>query len=169
MTEAIQKSIYDFSARSIDGHEVALAQYAGQVLVIVNTASKCGFTPQYAALETLYRQYRDRGMSVLGFPCNQFGAQEPGNEAEITQFCESNYGVSFPIFAKIDVNGPNAHPLYKYLKSEQSGLFGVIGLEGIKWNFTKFLIDRAGKAVGRYAPATSPSELVPEIEKLLSA
>jgi glutathione peroxidase len=169
VTEAIQKSIYDFSARSIDGHEVALAQYAGHVLVIVNTASRCGFTPQYAALETLYRRYRDRGMSVLGFPCNQFGAQEPGNEAEIAQFCESKYDVSFPIFAKIDVNGPNAHPLYEYLKSEQSGLFGVIGLDGVKWNFTKFLVDRTGKVVGRYAPGTEPSKLAPEIEKLLLA
>jgi glutathione peroxidase len=169
VTDAIQKSIYDFSAFSVDGHEVPLAQYAGQVLVIVNTASKCGFTPQYAALEALYRQYKDRGLAVLGFPCNQFGGQEPGTEAEIAQFCELNYGVSFPIFAKIEVNGPSAHPLYKYLKSERSGLFGAIGLEGIKWNFTKFLVDRAGKVVGRFAPATPPAELAPAIEKLLSA
>lgn len=168
MTNAIHKNIYDYSARSTDGHEVPLTQYAGQVLVIVNTASKCGFTPQYAALESLYRQYKDRGMSVLAFPCNQFGAQEPGTEAEIAQFCESNYGVSFPIFAKIDVNGPNAHPLYKYLKNEQSGVFGVIGLQAIKWNFTKFLVDRSGKVVDRYAPATPPAELAPSIEKLLS-
>jgi glutathione peroxidase len=168
VTNAIHKNIYDYSARSTDGHEVPLTQYAGQVLVIVNTASKCGFTPQYAALESLYRQYKDRGMSVLAFPCNQFGAQEPGTEAEIAQFCESNYGVSFPIFAKIDVNGPNAHPLYKYLKNEQSGVFGVIGLQAIKWNFTKFLVDRSGKVVDRYAPATPPAELAPSIEKLLS-
>ena len=168
MSNAIHKNIYDYSARSTDGHEVPLTQYAGQVLVIVNTASKCGFTPQYAALESLYRQYKDRGMSVLAFPCNQFGAQEPGTEAEIAQFCESNYGVSFPIFAKIDVNGPNAHPLYKYLKNEQSGVFGVIGLQAIKWNFTKFLVDRSGKVVDRYAPATPPAELAPSIEKLLS-
>jgi glutathione peroxidase len=169
VTDAIPMSIYDFSALSVDGHEVPLAQYSGQVLVIVNTASRCGFTPQYAALEALYRQYKDRGMAVLGFPCNQFGAQEPGTEAEIAQFCELNYGVSFPIFAKIDVNGPNAHPLYKYLKNERSGIFGAIGLERIKWNFTKFLVDRAGKAAGRYAPATPPSELAPAIERLLSA
>jgi len=168
VSNAIHKNIYDYSARSTDGHEVPLTQYAGQVLVIVNTASKCGFTPQYAALESLYRQYKDRGMSVLAFPCNQFGAQEPGTEAEIAQFCESNYGVSFPIFAKIDVNGPNAHPLYKYLKNEQSGVFGVIGLQAIKWNFTKFLVDRSGKVVDRYAPATPPAELAPSIEKLLS-
>ncbi len=169
MTEAIHSSIYDFSALTVDGREVLLAQYTGKVLLIVNTASKCGFTPQYAALETLYRQYKDRGMAVLGFPCNQFGAQEPGTEAEIAQFCELNYGVSFPIFAKIEVNGPNAHPLYKYLKSQQPGLFGLIGLGGIKWNFTKFLVDRSGKVIRRYAPATPPTKLVPAIEKLLPA
>jgi glutathione peroxidase len=167
MTDAIQQNFYDFSALSVDGHEVPLAQYKGKTLLVVNTASKCGFTPQYAGLESLYKQYKDRGVVVLGFPCNQFGAQEPGTEAEIAQFCELNYGVSFPIFAKIDVNGPNAHPLYKFLKKEQAGIFGAIGLGAIKWNFTKFLVDRAGNVVGRYGSATTPAELAPAIDKLL--
>ena len=161
-------SLYDFTAQTLDGQPAPLVGHRGQVMLIVNTASKCGFTPQYTGLESLYRKYKDRGLVILGFPCNQFGAQEPGTEAEIAQFCESNYGVSFPIFAKIDVNGPNAHPLYKYLKNEQSGVFGVIGLQAIKWNFTKFLVDRSGKVVDRYAPATPPAELAPSIEKLLS-
>jgi glutathione peroxidase len=169
VTVAVQKNIYDFSALSADGHEIPLAQYKGKVLVVVNTASKCGFTPQYADLEALYRQYKERGVVVLGFPCNQFGAQEPGTEAEIAQFCKRNYSVSFPIFAKIEVNGPNAHPLFKFLKSEQSGIFGLIGLEAIKWNFTKFLVDRSGRVVGRYAPATPPADLEPMIDKLLQA
>jgi glutathione peroxidase len=168
MTDAIRQNIYDFSAQSIDGHELPLAQYQGKVLVVVNTASRCGFTPQYAGLESLYQQYKDRGVVVLGFPCNQFGAQEPGAEAEIAQFCELNYGVTFPMFAKIDVNGPNAHPLYKFLKNEQGGLLGAIGLEGIKWNFTKFLVDGAGNVVGRYGSSTAPAELAPAIDKLLS-
>jgi len=168
MTDANGQNVYDFSALSVDGHEVPLTQYKGKVLVVVNTASKCGFTPQYAGLEALYRDYKDRGVVVLGFPCNQFGAQEPGTEAEIAQFCELNYGVSFPIFSKIDVNGSNAHPLYKFLKSEKSGLLGVIGLDAIKWNFTKFLVDRTGKVVSRYAPSTNPAELAPEIDKLLA-
>ena len=167
MTETAQQSVYDFSAPSIDGREISLAEYQGEVLVIVNTASKCGFTPQYAGLEELYRKYKDRGVVVLGFPCNQFGGQEPGAEAEIAQFCELNFGVTFPIFAKMDVNGAHAHPLYKFLKSEKSGLLGMIGLEAIKWNFTKFLVDREGKVVGRYAPAFSPEGLGAEIEKLL--
>jgi glutathione peroxidase len=169
MTDAIPQNVYEFSALSVDGHEVPLAQYKGKVLVIVNTASKCGFTPQYAGLETLYQQYKNRGVVVLGFPCNQFGAQEPGTEAEIAQFCELNYGVSFPIFAKIEVNGPNAHPLYKFLKKEQPGILGAIGLNSIKWNFTKFLVDRAGNVVNRFASATAPAELTPTIDKLLSA
>jgi len=167
MTDAIQQSVYDFSALSVDGREVPLEQYKGNVLLIVNTASQCGFTPQYAGLETLYAQYKDRGLVVLGFPCNQFGAQEPGTEAEIAQFCELNYGVSFPMFAKIDVNGPQAHPLYQFLKSEKSGIFGVIGFEAIKWNFTKFLVDRSGDVVARFAPSTTPAELGPAVEKLL--
>jgi glutathione peroxidase len=169
VTDAIQESIYEFSALSLDGHEVPLSQYRGKVLVIVNTASKCGFTPQYAGLEALYKEYKSRGVVVLGFPCNQFGAQEPGTETEIAQFCELNYGVSFPIFAKIDVNGPNAHPLYKFLKNEQGGILSAIGLGAIKWNFTKFLIDRAGNVIDRYSPSTAPSELKPAIDKLLSA
>jgi len=167
MTDPIQQSVYDFSALSVDGREVPLKQYKGNVLLIVNTASQCGFTPQYAGLETLYAQYKDRGLVVLGFPCNQFGAQEPGTEAEIAQFCELNYGVSFPMFAKIDVNGPRAHPLYQFLKSEKSGIFGVIGFEAIKWNFTKFLVDRSGDVVARFAPSTTPAELGPAVEKLL--
>jgi glutathione peroxidase len=167
VTEALEHSIYDFSAQSINSSEIPLAQYQGKVLVIVNTASKCGFTPQYAGLEALYQEYKDRGVVVLGFPCNQFGAQEPGAEAEIAQFCELNYGVTFPIFAKIEVNGANAHPLYKFLKSEKSGLLGAIGLDGIKWNFTKFLVDRAGNVAGRYAPGFAPADLGAEIEKLL--
>jgi glutathione peroxidase len=169
MTEAIAQTVYDFSALAVDGHEVPLAQYNGKVLVIVNTASKCGFTPQYAGLEALYKEYKDRGVAVLGFPCNQFGAQEPGTEAEIAQFCELNYGVTFPIFAKIDVNGANAHPLFKFLKNGKSGLLGAIGLDAIKWNFTKFLVDRSGNVVGRYAPSATPASLAPEIDKLLPA
>jgi glutathione peroxidase len=167
MTDAIRQDIYGFSALSLDGREVPLSQYKGKVLVIVNTASKCGFTPQYAGLEALYQQYKDRGVVVLGFPCNQFGGQEPGTATEIAEFCELNYGVSFPIFAKIDVNGPDAHPLYKFLKSEQSGLLGVLGFGAIKWNFTKFLVNSEGKVTGRYAPTTTPAELAPEIDKLL--
>ena len=170
MTNAIQQNVHAFSAVSVDGHEVPLAQYAGKVLVIVNTASKCGFTPLYTGLEALYQKYRDRGLMVLGFPCNQFGAQEPGTEAEIARFCEENYGVSFPVFAKIEVNGPDAHPLFQFLRKEQPGLFGALGISAlgaIKWNFTKFLVDREGKAVHRYAPSTVPAELEREIERLL--
>ena len=163
------KTLYDFSATSIQGQPADFGAQRGKVFVIVNTASKCGFTPQYAGLEAIYKEYKNSGLVVLGFPCNQFGAQEPGTETEIAQFCEFNYGVSFPIFAKIDVNGPNAHPLYKFLKDEQGGFLGAIGLGAIKWNFTKFLIDRAGNVVDRYSPATTPAELKPEIDKLLSA
>ena len=170
MVDAIRvqnQGIYNFSAPALDGREISLAQYRGQVLVIVNTASKCGFTPQYAGLEALYLQYKDRGVVVLGFPCNQFGAQEPGTSADIAQFCESNYEISFPLFARIDVNGADAHPLYKFLKSERSGILGVLGMRAIKWNFTKFLVNRDGKVVGRYAPTTTPAQLAPEIDKLL--
>jgi glutathione peroxidase len=174
MTDAIKQdfrpdnepSVYDFSALSVDGQDVPLSRYRGKVLVIVNTASKCGFTPQYAGLEALYEQYKDR-VEVLGFPCNQFGGQEPGTAADIAQFCELNYGVSFPIFARIDVNGPEAHPLYKFLKRERSGLLGALGFGAIKWNFTKFLVDREGSVVSRYAPTTTPAELAPAIDKLL--
>lgn len=157
-------SIYDFSANSLDGKPVALRDFAGQVLLVVNTASKCGFTPQYAGLEALYRQYRERGLAVLGFPCNQFGAQEPGTAEQIGSFCQQNYGVSFPMFEKIDVNGAAAHPLYRWLKSNARG---VLGSEAIKWNFTKFLIDRDGKGVERFAPTTKPEDLTANIEALL--
>jgi len=157
-------SVYDFEAATLDGRQVALSDWRGNVLVIVNTASKCGFTPQYAGLEDLYRQYRDRGLAVLGFPCNQFGRQEPGSAAEIGAFCQKNYGVSFPMFAKIDVNGNGAHPLYRYLKKERRGLMGTTA---IKWNFTKFLIDRSGAVIARFAPGTTPQSLRPAIEKLL--
>ncbi|PKO55415.1 MAG: glutathione peroxidase, partial [Betaproteobacteria bacterium HGW-Betaproteobacteria-19] len=146
--------------------EHTLAEYAGKVMLIVNTASQCGFTPQYAGLETLYKNYAERGFVVLGFPCNQFGSQEPGNESEIATFCEKNYGVSFPMFAKIDVNGDNAHPLFEWLKDNARG---VLGTESIKWNFTKFLVDREGVVVGRYAPTTTPASMASDIKSLLDA
>jgi glutathione peroxidase len=157
-------NVYDFQANALDGKPVDLAQYRGKVLLIVNTASKCGFTPQYQGLETVYRELRGRGLEVLGFPCNQFGAQEPGTEEEIGAFCEKNYGVSFPMFAKVDVNGDDAHPLWKYLKGEAPG---VLGTEAIKWNFTKFLIGRDGTVAKRYAPTTKPEEIADDIERLL--
>lgn len=157
--------VYDFFATLLDGSPVRLDTYKGRVLLIVNTASRCGFTPQYAGLEELYQTYRERGFSVLGFPCNQFGAQEPGTAAEIGAFCQENYGVSFPIFARIEVNGPGAHPLYSYLKMSRRG---ILGTERIKWNFTKFLVDRGGRVVRRYAPATKPETLWPAVERLLA-
>ena len=150
-------------AKSLAGKDVALKGFEGKVLLIVNTASACGFTPQYKGLEALQQKYGARGFSVLGFPCNQFGAQEPGDEAQIAQFCSTNYGVSFPMFAKIDVNGAKAHPLYAYLKGEKGGLLG----SAIKWNFTKFLVDRSGRVVSRHAPTTTPEALSKEIETLL--
>ena len=156
-------SIYDFNATSLAGEDTPLKRFEGKVLLIVNTASACGFTPQYKGLEVLQQKYAARGFSVLGFPCNQFGRQEPGSAAEIGQFCSSNYAVSFPMFDKIDVNGDNAHPLYQYLRGEKSGLLG----SSIKWNFTKFLIDRSGKVAGRYAPTTTPESLTKDIEALL--
>ena len=156
-------SIYDFSAVTLAGEELPLKRFEGKVLLIVNTASACGFTPQYKGLEGLHRATEPRGFSVLGFPCNQFGGQEPGNAKQIEEFCASNYSVSFPMFEKIDVNGDHAHPLYKYLKSAKSGLLGA----SIKWNFTKFLIDRRGQVVARHAPTTKPEGLVKEIEGLL--
>jgi glutathione peroxidase len=156
-------SIYDFSAKSLAGEDTPLKRFEGKVLLIVNTASACGFTPQYKALEALQQTFGTRGFSVLGFPCNQFGRQEPGDAAQIGQFCAANYAVSFPMFDKIDVNGDNAHPLYKYLRGEKSGLLG----SSIKWNFTKFLIDRSGKVVGRYAPIATPESLTKDIEALL--
>jgi len=157
-------SVYDFSARTIEGREQRLDAYKGKVLLIVNVASECGFTPQYAGLEALQKRYGAQGFSVLGFPSNQFGAQEPGTAAEIANFCERNYGVTFPLFAKIDVNGSGAHPLYKYLTSEKAGLLGT---EAIKWNFTKFLIDKEGKPVARYGSSTKPDALEAPIKKLL--
>lgn len=157
-------AIYDFDAKTLDGKPVKLADYRGQVLLVVNTASECGFTPQYAGLEELYKKYRERDFAVLGFPCNQFGAQEPGDGEQIGAFCEKNYGVTFPMFEKIDVNGDAAHPLYQWLKQSAPG---VLGSERIKWNFTKFLIDRAGHVKARYAPVTKPEQLAGDIEALL--
>lgn len=157
-------TVYDYSARSLEGREVSLAEFKGKVLLIVNTASKCGFTPQYEGLQSLYSRFADRGLVVLGFPCNQFGRQEPGGAEEIGAFCEKNYGVSFPMFDKIDVNGDNAHPLYTYLKAEAPGL---LGSKAIKWNFTKFLVDRDGKVVRRYAPKDTPEKIAADIEALL--
>jgi glutathione peroxidase len=162
------QSIYAFTALLLDGRTANLAEFEGRVLLMVNTASHCGFTPQYAGLEALYRAYRSRGFEVLGFPCNQFGGQEPGTAAEIGTFCEKNYKVSFPLFAKIDVNGPHAHPLYQFLKKEKPGLFGFLGAAGIRWNFTKFLVNRKGRVMGRYGPGTDPSKLVTLIEGLLA-
>jgi glutathione peroxidase len=156
-------SIYDFRATSLAGEDVPLKRFEGQVLLIVNTASACGFTPQYKGLEALQKKYAARGFSVLGFPCNQFGRQEPGDAGQIQQFCSSNYAVSFPMFDKIDVNGDKAHPLYQYLKGKKSGLLG----SAIKWNFTKFLVDRSGKVIARHAPTTTPEALTREIEALL--
>ncbi|PPD43898.1 MAG: glutathione peroxidase [Methylocystis sp.] len=157
-------AIYDIEARTITGETKPLREFSGKALLIVNVASKCGFTPQYAGLEALYEKYADKGLVVLGFPCNQFGAQEPAAEGEIASFCSATYGVSFPMFAKIDVNGDAAHPLYKFLKHEAPG---ILGSEAIKWNFTKFLIDRSGKMVKRYAPTDTPLSLEKDIEALL--
>lgn len=156
--------IYQLSVDRLQGGTQTLADYAGKVLLIVNTASECGFTPQYAGLEALHQRYGEQGLAVLGFPCNQFGAQEPGSAEEIGAFCEKNYGVSFPMFAKIEVNGEHAHPLYRYLKEHARG---VLGSEAIKWNFTKFLVDRDGEVVDRYAPTTTPEAIAGDIEKLL--
>lgn len=155
-------SIYDMNVNTLTGESVDLSAWRGKVLLIVNTASKCGFTPQYKGLEALYAKYKDQGFEVLGFPCNQFGGQEPGNAEEIGAFCEKNFGVSFPLFEKIDVNGDHAHPLFTLLKKQAPG---VLGTEGIKWNFTKFLIGKDGKVIDRFAPTTSPKE----IEKTIAA
>jgi glutathione peroxidase len=156
-------NVFDFSAKLNSGEEKPLADYRGKVLLIVNTASKCGFTPQYKGLEELYKKYRDQGLEILGFPCDQFGHQEPGSDAEIQSFCELNYGVTFPLFGKIEVNGDGAHPLYKHLKTEAGGLLG----DGIKWNFTKFLVGRDGKVLNRYAPVTTPEKIGEDIAKTL--
>jgi glutathione peroxidase len=157
-------SLHEISVRRLDGTAGTLAEFRGKVLLIVNVASRCGFTPQYAGLEALHRKYRDRGFEVLGFPCNQFGAQEPGSEAEIGAFCSSTYDVTFPVFGKIEVNGGDAHPLYQHLKNAKPG---ILGTEAIKWNFTKFLVDRQGEVVARYAPKDSPESLDSAIAALL--
>ena len=156
---------YDFTARTIDGEDVPLSKYLGHPLLIVNVASKCGFTPQYAGLEALYQQYHARGLEVLGFPCDQFGHQEPGDEAEIKKFCSLTYDVTFPLFAKIKVNGADAHPLYVYLKQARPG---ILGLEAIKWNFTKFLVDKQGVPTKRYAPGDKPESMSADVEALLA-
>ena len=158
-------SIYDFSAKAINGQETELSSYRGKAVLVVNTASKCGFTPQYKGLEKLYEDYADKGLVVLGFPCDQFGHQEPGSEADIESFCELNYGVKFPMFAKIEVNGDNAHPLYKWLRSARRGLLG----NRIKWNFTKFLIDTNGNPIKRYSSTTKPEKIAADIEKALAS
>lgn len=157
-------TLYEFDAKTLDGKPVRLADFKGKVLLVVNTASECGFTPQFSGLEELYERYRDRGFAVLGFPCNQFGEQEPGSAEQIGAFCQKNYGVTFPMFEKIDVNGDAAHPLYKWLKQSAPGL---LGSERIKWNFTKFLLDRNGQVKARYAPVTKPEQLAQDIEALL--
>ena len=160
------QSIYQFSVRNIDGVTTALAAFRGSALLIVNTASRCGFTPQYRELEDLYQRFKDRGFYVLGFPCNQFGGQEPGDEAEIKSFCETSFGVTFPLFSKVAVNGPDAAELFKFLKEACPG---VLGTSAIKWNFTKFLVDRAGKPITRFAPNTAPHTIADSIEQLLTA
>ena len=159
------KTAYDFSAVDIDGHDQSLSDYSGKVLLVVNVASKCGFTPQYAGLQKLWESYRDRGLVILGFPCDQFGHQEPGDEAEIRNFCSLTYDVDFPMFAKVDVNGGKAHPLWAWLKEQKSGLLGI---GAIKWNFTKFLVGRDGKVIKRYAPTDTPESLAGDIRAALA-
>ncbi|MGB6974447.1 MAG: glutathione peroxidase [Terracidiphilus sp.] len=162
--DATTGTVYGYSAETIGGEAMSLESFRGTVLLIVNTASQCGFTPQYEGLEKLYRTYKDRDFTVLGFPCNQFGEQEPGTAKQIEAFCEKKYGVSFPIFARVEVNGAGAHPLYRFLKREQPGMLGT---EGIKWNFTKFLVDRTGRVHARYAPRVTPEKLTEPVEQLL--
>ncbi|ENV46139.1 glutathione peroxidase [Acinetobacter brisouii] len=157
--------IYQFEAERLDGHIQSMADYEGKVLLIVNTASKCGFTPQFSGLEKLYQKYRDQGLVVLGFPCNQFGGQDPGSNEEIDNFCKRNYGVSFPMFAKVDVKGPEAHAIFRLLTREAKG---ILGSQSIKWNFTKFLIGRNGEVINRYAPTTKPESLEQDIERALA-
>ena len=157
-------SVYDFSARTIDGDEQPLSDFEGKAMLVVNTASKCGFTPQYTGLETLWKKYQDKGLVVLGFPCDQFGHQEPGNEEEIKSFCSLSYDVTFPMYAKVDVNGDKAHPLWKFLKKEKSGLLGI---DAIKWNFSKFLVDKHGKVVKRYAPTDTPEKIEKDLSSVL--
>lgn len=157
-------TIYDFTAESMDGTSQAFSDYKDKVLLIVNTASKCGFTPQFEGLEELYQQYKEQGLVVIGFPCNQFGSQDPGTNDEIGAFCQKNYGVSFPMMAKVDVNGADAHPVFKWLKDQKGGLL----TDGIKWNFTKFLIDSSGQVIDRYAPTTKPEAIKADIEQALA-
>ncbi|MCF3127839.1 glutathione peroxidase [Acinetobacter soli] len=157
-------NLYQFEADLLEGETKSLADYQGKVLLIVNTASKCGFTPQFAGLEKIYEKYKEQGFEVLGFPCNQFGGQDPGSNQEIGSFCQRNYGVSFPMFAKVDVKGPEAHAIFRYLTREAKG---ILGSENIKWNFTKFLVSRDGKVLNRYAPTTKPESLEEDIEKAL--
>ncbi len=157
-------TIYEFSAKTLDGQETRFSDYLGKVLLVVNTASNCGFTPQYGGLEALYRKYHSHSFTVLGFPCNQFGAEEPGDAPEIAQFCRRNYDVTFPVFEKIDVNGAGAHPLYRFLKNRAKG---VLGTAAIKWNFTKFLVNRMGEVTARFSPAVAPADLEIHIENLL--
>ena len=159
-------TIYDFSAEKLEGGEQSLSDYQGKVLLIVNTASKCGFTPQFEGLEKVYQKYQSQGLVVLGFPCNQFAGQDPGSNNEIGEFCQRNYGVSFPMFAKIDVNGSDAHPIYKFLTKEAKG---ILGTEAIKWNFTKFLVGRDGNVIDRFATATKPEDMAKDIEKALNS
>ncbi|HAL37511.1 MAG TPA: glutathione peroxidase [Polaromonas sp.] len=159
-------SVYDFEARYIDGKTAPLSKFRGQVMLIVNTASQCGFTPQFGGLEALHTSYAGKGLALLGFPCNQFGAQDPGNDSEIAEFCQVNYGVSFTMMSKIDVNGPAAHPLYKWLSAEAPGL---LGSKAIKWNFTKFLVGKDGQVIKRYAPLDKPADLAKDIEAALAA
>lgn len=158
------ESIYDFKVKMPNGSEVSMDQYKGKTILVVNVASKCGYTKQYEGLEALHKKYKDKGLVIIGFPCNQFGGQEPGSDEEIQKFCKLTYGVDFPVMAKIEVNGEGAHPLYKYLKTKASGLLGT---EAIKWNFTKFLIDKTGQKIQRFAPQTEPKELEKEIEKII--
>jgi glutathione peroxidase len=164
-TKTEKTTVHEFSARTIEGAQKSLADYKGKVLLVVNVASECGFTPQYQGLEELHRKFKDRGFAVLGFPCNQFGAQEPGSEAQIKAFCETRFAVTFPLFAKIEVNGPGTHPLYDFLKSSEPGLLGT---EAIKWNFTKFLVGKDGKVLKRYAPQTKPEAIAGDIEAALA-
>jgi glutathione peroxidase len=161
-----EKTVYDFQAKDITGKDVALGTFKGKVMLIVNTASKCGFTPQFAGLEELYKQYAGKGLAVLGFPSNQFLSQDPGSDDQIAEFCQVNYGVSFPMMSKIDVNGPAAHPLYQWLSAEAPGLLGI---KSIKWNFTKFLVGKDGKVIRRYAPSDKPADLAKDIEAALAA
>ncbi len=159
-------SIYDFEAQQITGKDISLSEFKGKVMLIVNTASKCGFTPQFGGLEELHKAYTGKGLVVLGFPCNQFGSQDPGADGEIAEFCQVNYGVSFPMMGKVEVNGPAAHPLYKWLSSEARGL---LGSKSIKWNFTKFLVGKDGQVIRRYAPTDKPADLAKDIDKALAA